>query len=84
MFLCSLTDEISTKEENDKTGCNFNFGHECNILTCLKVKMRRPCDWVMSSTRKLKGSFLQVGLKREERRSLLKEKKNERYLAEET
>ena len=29
MFLCSLVEELCTKEENDKTGCNFNFGHEC-------------------------------------------------------
>ena len=29
MFLCSLIEELYTKEENDKTGCNFNFGHYC-------------------------------------------------------
>ena len=29
MFLCSLIEELCTKKENDKTGCNFNFGHEC-------------------------------------------------------
>ena len=29
MFLCSLIEELCTKEENDKTGCNLNFGHEC-------------------------------------------------------
>ena len=29
MFLCSLIEELCTKEENDKTSCNFNFGHEC-------------------------------------------------------
>ena len=29
MFLCSLTEELCPKEENDKTFCNFNFGHEC-------------------------------------------------------
>ena len=29
MFLCSLIEDLFTKEENDKTGCNFNFGHEC-------------------------------------------------------
>ena len=28
MFLCLLTDELCTKEENDKTGCKRNFGHE--------------------------------------------------------
>ena len=31
MFLCSLIEELCTKEENDKTGCNINFGHECSI-----------------------------------------------------
>ena len=31
MFLCSLVEELYTIEETDKTGCNFNFGHECNI-----------------------------------------------------
>ena len=37
MFFCSLIEELCTKEENDKTGCNFNFGHECiiNINVCL-------------------------------------------------
>ena len=29
MFLCSLIEELCAKEENFKTGCNFNFGHEC-------------------------------------------------------
>ena len=29
MFLYSLIEELCTKEETDKTGCNFNFGHEC-------------------------------------------------------
>ena len=29
MFLSLLIEELCTKEENDKTGCNFNFGHEC-------------------------------------------------------
>ena len=33
MFLCSLVEELYTKEENDKTGCNFNFGHECIKLS---------------------------------------------------
>ena len=31
IFLCSLTEELCTKEENDKTSCNFNFGRECNL-----------------------------------------------------
>ena len=30
MFLCSLIEELCTKEENDETSCNFNFGHECS------------------------------------------------------
>ena len=29
MFLCSLIEELCTKEENDKTGYKHNFGHEC-------------------------------------------------------
>ena len=29
MFLCSLIEELCTKEENDKTDCDFNFGHQC-------------------------------------------------------
>ena len=29
MFLCSLIEELCKKEENDKAGCNFNFGHQC-------------------------------------------------------
>ena len=28
-FFCSLIEELCTKEENYKTSCNFNFGHEC-------------------------------------------------------
>ena len=29
MLLSSLIEELCTKEENDKTGCKLNFGHEC-------------------------------------------------------
>ena len=36
MFLCSLTDELCTKEENDKTDCKLNFGHECTNFRKLK------------------------------------------------
>ena len=32
MFLCSLIEELCTKEENGKTDSNFNFGHECRII----------------------------------------------------
>ena len=32
MFFCSLIEELCTKEENYKTSCKFNFGHECNIF----------------------------------------------------
>ena len=28
MLFCSLVEELCTKEENYKTSCNFNFGHE--------------------------------------------------------
>ena len=31
MFLCSLVEKLCTKGENDKTGYNFNFGHECTF-----------------------------------------------------
>ena len=33
MFFCSLIEELCTKEENYKTSCNFNFGHECTIAS---------------------------------------------------
>ena len=36
MFLCSLIEELCTKEENYKTSCNFNFGHEC-IYAALNI-----------------------------------------------
>ena len=29
MFLCSFIEELCTKEENNKTGCSFNFEHQC-------------------------------------------------------
>ena len=32
MFLCSLIEELCRKEESNKTGCNFNFGHECMYI----------------------------------------------------
>ena len=35
MFFCSLIEELCTKEENDKTSSNFNFGHECSIFLFL-------------------------------------------------
>ena len=42
MILCSLIEELCTKEENDKTGCNFNFGHECiNVLIIIQLIQRR-------------------------------------------
>ena len=37
MFLCSLFEELCTKDKNDKTGCNFNFGHECIIISSYHV-----------------------------------------------
>ena len=40
MFLCSLVEKLCTKEENDKTGCNFNFGHECNTFILKKLKKK--------------------------------------------
>ena len=29
MFLCSFIEELCTKEENYRTGCFFNFEHQC-------------------------------------------------------
>ena len=55
MFLCSLIEELCAKEENFKTGCNFNFGHECSSnatfcgvtaftdLCCAAVRTDAPC-----------------------------------------
>ena len=37
MFLCSLIEELCTKEENCKKSCNFNFGHECIINVVINV-----------------------------------------------
>ena len=34
--MCPLIKELCTNEENDKTGCNFNFGHECIIYNVSK------------------------------------------------
>ena len=42
MFFCSLIEELCTKEENYKTSCNFNFGHECtseNTVNCKLIKL---------------------------------------------
>ena len=36
MFLWSLIEELCTKEENDKTSWNINFGHECTLF-CLSL-----------------------------------------------
>ena len=41
MFLCSLIEELCTKEENDKTRCNFNFGHESIIISLNMVAILR-------------------------------------------
>ena len=37
MFLCSLIEELCSKEENDKTGCKLNFGHECTCATVWEI-----------------------------------------------
>ena len=43
MFFCSLIEELCTKEENYKTSCNFNFGHECNLSNMTKRdREKRP------------------------------------------
>ena len=50
MFLCSLIEELCTKEENDKTGCNFNFGHECILLN---IKLAQGNDGKVKAIREL-------------------------------
>ena len=57
MFFCSLIEELCTKEENSKTSCNFNFGHECNFFVhFLQISMNE-----ISSSKKLeKLSFSDV------------------------
>ena len=54
MFLCSLIEELCTKEENDKTGCNFNFGHECSfsqtipeVFKCFQLLRYLPVEFDM-------------------------------------
>ena len=36
MFLSLIIDELCRKEENNKTGCSFNFEHQCiyNMQFC--------------------------------------------------
>ena len=46
MFLCSLIEELCTKEENDKTGCNFNFGHECIIDSFFSQKYFKQYNFI--------------------------------------
>ena len=41
MFLSFLIEELCSKEENDKTGCNFTFGHECICILLQAVLKRR-------------------------------------------
>ena len=44
MFLFSLIEELCRKEESDKTGCNFNFGHEC---ISSKLEMMSAVSWMI-------------------------------------
>ena len=50
MFLCSFIEELCPKEENFKTGCSFNFEHQCILrfenfyfgnLTCPLIRIQR-------------------------------------------
>ena len=43
MHLCSLIEELCTKEENDKASCNFNFGHECSLSS---LHIQKEVDFV--------------------------------------
>ena len=38
MFLCLLIEELYTKEENNKTGCSFNFEHQCILQALIDFK----------------------------------------------
>ena len=38
MFLCSLIEKLCSKEENDKTDCNFHFGNQCNKTNRIELK----------------------------------------------
>ena len=42
MFLCLLINKLYTKEENNKTGCNFNFGHQCKKAKRWKSDRNEP------------------------------------------
>ena len=55
MFFCLLIKELCTKEENDKTGCNFNFGHECilNINFCIIPYNK---SWGMTITKSVENT----------------------------
>ena len=37
MFLSSLIEELSTKEENNKAGLTLTFGGQC-ILQCITIR----------------------------------------------
>ena len=45
MFFCSLIEELCAKEENYKTSCNFNFGHECMLFKSDYVSYWKCCIW---------------------------------------
>ena len=44
VFFCSLIEELCTKEENYKTSCKFNFGHECNIFHEMLTMLHRHIE----------------------------------------
>ena len=62
MFLCSLIEELCRKEESDKSGCNFNFGHECNMIgDLLSIKAEHESQRRKVAPENIKlGTFLLV------------------------
>ena len=57
MFLCSLVEELCTKEENDKRGCNFNFGHECIRHVKLNASVLRYNGYVSLGLHSIQNHF---------------------------
>ena len=39
MFICLLIEQLCTKEENNETGCSFNFEHQCILKYLLFEKI---------------------------------------------
>ena len=46
MFLSSLIQELCTKEENGKSGCTFNFGHECIFYLFISIYFKPFINYI--------------------------------------